>query len=321
MTGQTAYCGAVIWRNKYSLGASGGHADSYDDGHYAQDLATGRWEMLLPPSTMGTPSQRVDVYGEWLPNRPAAQHSGPHQVTVGDDIVLAVSYSIGYQGTGSGQAHRWNGAAGAWERYGNLRAGPVDVHNAIYDAKRNRIVLIQSATTSVVYTITANDKAATWTSIGVAAWPPAGLYQSIGYHEVLDCFVMIDQEKSPNRVWVMDPDRISSGWTEVAVRGSAPTPMTWSGLEYIPPMQVFAAANMSEANALYYLARTGGRFDAWAWHKETFSGSVTPARWEKGPGAPDSPQTRVKWSSYFNALVMVKSPGALTEIFTPSSLR
>lgn len=320
VSGQVDYCGAVIWRNKYSLGVSGGHSGSYDDGHYVQDLATGNWEMLLPPSTLGSPSKAADVYGEWIANRPAAQHSGSHQVTVGDDIVLAVSYSIGYQGTGSGQGHRWNGAAGAWERYGNLRSAAPTVHTAIYDSKRNRIVLFESQATSTVHVIQADSPSAAWSKISIPSFSNAGLYQSVGYHVALDCFVLVDQHDAPNRVWVMNPDQIGTGWTEVKVQGSAATPMAWAGLEYVPPMQAFASANTEEGNALYYLAPTAGRYDVWAWVKEVFTGATPPAVWGASQGALNSPQSRVKWSSLLNALVMVKSPVSRTEVFTPSSL-
>ncbi len=317
-SGQLSYCGAVIWRDKYSLGVSGGHADSYDDGHYAQDLRTGNWEMLLPPSTQGTPSHAADAYGEWLPGRPAAQHSGYHQVTVDDDIVLAYSYSIGYMGSGSGQAHRWNGAAGAWERYGNLRTAAPIVHTAIHDKRRNRIVLFEAQTTSKVHVIAAKNPVASWSSIGMRSFSTAGLYQSVGYHAALDCFVLVDQHTAANRVWVLDPDAIANGWVEVAVHGSAPTPMTWAGLEYVPPLQLFVSANVAEADALYYLAPKAGRFDSWAWYRESFTGPS--AAWESSRGTPNSPQTRVKWSQLLNGLVIAKSPLALTEIFTPSGL-
>lgn len=319
-TGQTAYCGAVIWRNKYSLGVSGGHSASYDDGHYVQDLTTGAWEMLLPPSTEGSPSRAADAYGEWLPNRPAAQHSGAHQVTVGDDIVQAVGYSIGYTGRASGQAHRWNGAAGAWERYGNHRPTASTVHSAFYDHRRRRIVLFESQTTRTVHVIAASNPAATWSSVRIPDFGSAGLYQSIGYHDALDCYVLLDQRLARGRLWIMPADDISRGWIEVAVQGEAAYPMIWAGLEYVPPMQALAAANMEEANTMYYLAPKGERFDSWAWYRETYTGPAPAAAWEMSRGTLDAPQTRVKWSSQLNALVMLKSPGALTEVFVPSAL-
>ena len=314
----TAFCGATIWRDKYSLGVAGGHAGTYDDGHYAQDLASGNWEMLLPPSEQASTRAVADAFGEWTPNRPASQHSYFHHVTVGDDIILGCSYAVGFRATGSGQAHRWNGRAGAWERYGAIAPLAPLPHAVLYDSRRNRIARFALANSPVVRVIAANDRTASWTDIPVSNWAPVEIYGSMGLHVALDCFVMIDQHQSPNRVWVMDPDRISAGWVEVPVQGSAATPMISGGLEYVPPMRAFASANMEEADALYYLAPTGGRLDPWAWYKERFTGSVPAAAWETTQGTLASPQGRVKWSSLLNGLVMVKGPGSLTEVFRPS---
>jgi hypothetical protein len=143
VSGVMAFCGATIWRDKYSLGVLGGHGDSFDDGHYAQDLTTGTWQVLALPSDVAMQSATVDTFGEWgIANRPASQHSYFHLVTVGDDIIQGYGYAIGKLAGGSKQAHRWNGAAGKWERYGQGGTFYSVSEAVFYDAVRNRIVRI-----------------------------------------------------------------------------------------------------------------------------------------------------------------------------------
>jgi hypothetical protein len=314
------FCGATVWRNKYSLGIAGGHGDSHDDGHYAQDLVSGRWEMLLPPSSVASATAVADAFGEWLPGRPASQHSYHHLVSVGDDIVQGYGYAIANAAGGSPQAHRWNGIAGAWERYGNggtLRPVPYTV---IHDAGRRRLYRLPHLAAGVLESIPSNDPGATWTSIQTAAWPAIGIYCAIGYHAALDCLVMIDQKDAPGNAWIMDPANFAAGWRSVPVRGTMPAPVFSPGLEYVPPLQAFASANLAEPDALYFLQPTGAREQAWSWTREAFRGSAPAAAWEVTPGVPVAPQGRVKWSSLLNGLVMIKSALAPTEIFTPARL-
>ena len=322
-----AFCGSTIWRNKISLGVCGGHSAGYDDGHYAQDLATGAWEVLLPCSAQASRGATATAeYGEWTPNRPASAHSFFHLVTAGDDIIYGAHGAIGYQASRSGQAFRWkgslNGGAGAWERYGdNGHMIPPQPHAVLYDPRRNRIMRIPLTMSSNVLTIPANNASATWTVHSLLAWPPTDIYQSIGYHEAQDCYVMVDQHQTTtrNRAWVMDPDNLRAGWIEVPVRGSTPD-LENGGLEYVPPMQAFAAASTYEPATLYYLAPTAGRFGAWSWAREVFTGPVTAAPWESSGGTAATPWSRMRWSSSLGGLVLLKSTGRLTEVFTPSTV-
>ena len=325
--GVWAFCGSTIWRNKISLGAAGGHGDAFDDGHYAQDLGTGNWEVLLPCSAEANGRAIADTYGEWTPGaqRPASQHTFFHLITVGDDLMLPISGAIGFAASRSGQGHRWkgslNGGAGAWERYGNNHLFTPEPRYCHYDASRNRIVRIPLSFNSTISTIPANDSTASWTDHGVRAWPYSDIYQSIGYHEQLDCYVMVDQHQvtTRNRAWVLNPDDLATGWVEVAVQGSTPDLLS-CGLEYVPPMRAFASASTYEPTRLYYLQPTGGRFGAWAWSTELFTGSVTAAPWEATSGSALNPQSRMRWSSSLRGLVLLKAPYAPTEIFTPSQV-
>ena len=138
--GILAYCGATIWRDRYSLGIGGGHGDSYDDGHYVQNLGNGSWELLLGPSPVASATTRVDAFGEWLLDRPASQHSYNHLITVGDDIVQGYGYAIGNEARASTQAHRWAASSMSWHRYGtggNQRPVP---HTVVHDPVRKLIV-------------------------------------------------------------------------------------------------------------------------------------------------------------------------------------
>jgi hypothetical protein len=314
VSGILAFCGATIWRDKYSLGIAGGHGDSFDDGHYAQDLKTGNWEILLPPSSMGMPSRLPDSYGEWLPERPAAQHSYGHLLTVGDDIVQGYGYAVGNLASAYRQAHRWHGASAAWQRYGRGGSGYNLPYSVLFDSRRNRIVRFALTAGTSVDVIDAGDPNAAWETIPVTSWPDQfGIYGNIGYHVDLDCFVLSSQHDYPNRVWVMTAADIRSGWVEVPVRGSAATPMTSGGLEYMPPQRSFASADQFAPDVLYYLTPTGSPTDAWTWTSEAFSGSTTPAAWELV-----GIQGKLKWSTWLNGLVAIKSANALTEVFTPS---
>lgn len=325
--GQWAFCGATIWRNKISLGVSGGHGDAFDDGHYAQDLSTGAWEVLQSCSAEANGRAVADTYGEWTPgvHRPASQHTFFHLVTVGDDLMLPVMGAIGYQASRSGQAHRWNGSlnggAGAWERYGNNHIFTPEPRYCHYDESRNRIVRIPLAFNSTFSTIPANDKSASWTDHITSAWPYTDIYQSIGYHEQLDCYVMVDQHQvtTRNHAWVLNPSNLAAGWVEVAVRGSTPDLLS-CGLEYVPPMRALASASTYEPSRLYYLQPTGGRFDAWEWSTELFTGPTAAAPWEATPGTAMNPQSRMRWSSTLRGLVLLKAPHAPTEVFTPSQV-
>jgi hypothetical protein len=317
--GILAFCGATIWRDKYSLGIAGGHGDSYDDGHYVQDLRTGEWEARLLPSEIGKESALVDgVSGEWVQStdrRPASQHSYFHLVTVGDNIIQGYGFAIGRVAGGSKQAHRWNGVLGAWERYGNGGASYPQSRCVLYDSSRNRIVRFVAEANHPVEAIVANDAAATWSSTNIASEmvsSSGGL--SIGYHVALDSFVGYDQGSAPNRIWVMDAANIAGGWIEVSVAGAIPV-FGAGGLEYIPPLGAFASANVAEADTLYYLKPTAGRLGQWQWTKEIFSGSQAPAQWDVC-----GPYGRVKWSSLLMGLVMIKSPMAITEVFTPAAI-
>jgi hypothetical protein len=316
VSGYLAFCGATLWRGKYSLGIAGGHGDSFDDGHYAQDLLTGSWETLLLPSASAgnTP---CDVNGEWIANRPASQHSYFHLVTVGDDIVQGYGYAIGPTASGSKQAHRWNGAAGAWERYGTGGTSYPLPHAVHYDAARNRIVRfpLTSSAGTLDY-IAANDATASWTTVPLSGWPSAfDIYGNIGFHPKLDCFVMSSQHDLPNRAWVLDAGNYGAGWSEVVVTGTAPTPMVSGGLEYVPTMQAFASANQEVADVLYFLAPMGTKSDGWRWTSQSFVGSTTPASWEQV-----GIQGKVKWSTQLGGLVLIKGVSALTEVFTPSAV-
>lgn len=325
VSGVLAFCGATIWRDKYSVGIAGGHGDSFDDGHYAQNLSTGLWETLALPSEVAAHATSVDAFGEWVggtPGRPASQHSYCHLVTVGDNIVQGYGYAIGSLAQGSKQAHRWNGRFGAWERYGTFSGTAYSVSHAVFhDGNRNLVVRIPILAGTVASTIPANDPTAAWTPIPIGSWPASDIYASIGFHPDLDCYVLVDQHEpsTPNRVWVMDAGNIAGGWVEVTLIGSAPTPMISGGLAYVPPMRAFASVNYLEADKLYYLTPTGAtRLGSWTWTSETFKGATTPAAWIGG-GVPNAPQGRVQWSSLLNALVMVKDSGQPTELFTPST--
>ena len=318
--GILAFCGATIWRDKYSLGAAGGHGDSFDDGHYAQDLKTGQWEVLLMPSTVGSRSAVPDVYGEWIPNRPASQHSYFHLATVGDDIIEGYGGAVGSPAGASRQAHRWNGATGAWGRYGNGGSESGIPRTVLHDAKRKRIVRFARTQGTPVDVIPDNDPAATWTIVSPAKSAPLDIYSSIGLHVGLDCFVWVDLREAPKRAWVMDPDQIAAGWVEVAVQGAAFPGMPCGGMEYVPPMDALASASILEPNVLYYFTPTGGRFDAWLWSRETFTSSSAITPWELRPGVLADPQGRLKWSTVLNGLVTIKSPFAQTEVFTPSAI-
>jgi hypothetical protein len=318
VSGFMAFCGATIWRDKYDLPIMGGHNDSYDDGHYAQDLATGAWETRLPPSTTGAAGVNVDAYGEWLPNRPASQHSYFHNITVEDDIIQGYGYAIGWSGSASSrQAHRWNGSLGAWERYGTLSGTPHSVPDFVaYDPVRKRIVRIPLVgNNNIVEWIPSNDPTASWSAVSLTNQVIADIYASIGYHAALDAYVLVSpHDYTPtNRVFVMDAGNLSAGWTEVTATGVAlPYPMVSGGLEYIPPMKALVSADQEDGSTLYFLTPTGARTDPWAWTKKAFTGSTTPAAWDQV-----GVQGRVKWSSYLQGLVMIKTASALTEVFTP----
>lgn len=315
-----AYCGATIWRDKYSLGIAGGHGDSHDDGHYAQNLSTGAWEMLLPPSAVASAKAVVDSHGEWMPDRPASQHSYNHLVTVGDDILQGVGYAIGNAAGGAAQAHRWNGQKNAWERYGGSGAVRPVPYAVLHDKLRARVLRIPLEMWRSVETIPDSDPAASWVTIGIPWGPPIGIGASIGYHPDVDCLLLVDQQGAPGNAWIMDPDRIEAGWHPVAVRGATVPRFANGGLEYVPPMKAFVSANVAEANVLYYLAPTGTRLDPWVWTKEVFSGSFDAARWEVNPGVPNAPWNRLRWSSLLNGIVILKSALNPTEIFTPRAV-
>lgn len=327
--GLIAYCGATVWQDRYSLGIAGGHGDSYDDGHYAQDLATGRWEMLLPPSTVAGPRAKPDAFGEWIGGRPASQHSYQHLVTVDDTIVQGYGYAIGAGAATSQQAHRWT-AAGGWQRYGsggNLRTVP---HVVLYDAGRDRLWRFALEAGRSVDIIAAHDPEAAWATVAMPWWPSIGIYASVGYHAGLDCFALVDPVGNPGQVWVLDAGSPASGWQRVAVDGTIPGTAANCGLEYVPPRQALAAANLAEPDALYLLAPTGGAFAAWRWTRESLRGpaargqhdpALVPARWDVNPGVPIAPFGRVRWSSRLNALVMVKSALEPTEVVSLGSAR
>ncbi len=336
--GQLYYNGAVIWRDKYSLGISGGHSGSMDDAHYAFNLLTNQWETLAPTTPYASTYATVNSYGEWTANpvigRPAAQHSYSHLVTVGNDIIQAHGYAIGYQAAGSKQAHRWNNALGAWERYGSLSGSlPNILGSALYEPTRNRIVRFPgSANSGVIDTIPADlatgDATTPWTTVNITTsggtfekWPTADIYKAIGYHQTLDCYVMVSpHDYSPtNSVYIMNAANLSAGWTAAPVSGiTPPASMYASGLEYVPPMNTFVAVDQQQADRLYYLTPTGTCTDPWVWSSETFTGSGTPAQWDSGTYA--GPYTRARWSNLLNGLVILKNTQSLMEVFTPSAL-
>lgn len=319
--GVLAFCGATIWRDKYSLAVGGGHGDSYDNGHYVQDLSTGAWQALLGPSVTAGKDTIPDAFGEWA-GRPASQHTYFHLVTVGDDIVLGLGGAVGRLASVYPQAHRWVGSKGAWERYGDSSKIFGVTHFVLYDAKRNRIYRVPSVQDKPVGVIAANDPTAIWQEIVPSAHPFSQIYQSVGFHVALDCFVMVDQNEIAlrQRAWVMDPDNIAKGWVEVPVTGIIAPPMGNGGLEYVPPMKAFATANTVEGDALYYLTPTGGRLDAWKWTKEIFTGPVPPSPWNFTRAALLNPMSRIRWSELLKALVILKGPGYLTEVWTPRAL-
>jgi len=317
--GILAFCGATIWRDRYSLGIAGGHGDSHDDGHYAQNLATGQWELLLGPSAIASASAVADAFGEWLPNRPASQHSYNHLVTIDDDIVQGVGYAIANAAGGSPQAHRWVGSVGAWQRYGtggNFRPVP---HTVLHDPVRDRLVRFAHENGRTVDVIPDADAGASWQTIATPWWPAISIQASIGYHADLDCFVMIDETTAVDQAWVMDAGTLERGWRRVSVSGTAPAGAPNTGLEYVPPIKSFAAAALSEPSTLYYLAPTGGQMDPWVWTRERFLGGALAARWEVNPGVPIAPYGRVKWSTLLSGLVIVKSALVPTEVFMPAA--
>lgn len=323
ISGTIAFCGATIWRNKYSLGALGGHGDSFDDGHYVFDLASQAWETLLPPSTAGGAGIPADSFGEWgITGRPASQHSFYHLLTVNDDIVECWSGAAGYLASSSRQAHRWKGSTGAWERFG--LGGSVASNGiskvAFHDPVRNRIVRFTIAQGGPVDTLSpATDANATWSTTFPANPPPFDIYCQIGYHQGLDCFVLIDQQQAPlrNRMWVMDPDAIATGWVEVSVSGVFPyAGAADGGLEYVPPMRALAFAATLEPSNLYFLAPTGGRTAPWVWTRQTFTG--TTAEWVTVQGNYNDPYNRLRWSSLLNGLVTIKNSASPMEIFYPT---
>ena len=318
-SGYMAFSGGTIWRDKFSFGASGGHGDSFDDGHYALDLATGNWETLLFPSTVGQTGLNIDMYGEWIANRPASQHSNAQLITVGDDIILGYTTFAGYLANCSRQAHRWNGALGTWERYGTLSGrGDTAIYFVHYDLGRNRIWRLPGHVENpYIEWIPAGDPTASWTQ--EVAYLPAAfeIYcNGIGYHPLLDCFVAVSQHDYPNRAWVLDAGNLAGGWVEVTVTGvTLPTPMTSGGMEYIPPKGAFASANWVENNVFYYLTPSGTKFQSWAWSKETFTGSTTAGAWMSD----GTPMHKFRWSSLLNGLVCIKDCNVLPEVFTPSA--
>ena len=243
---------------------------------------------------------------------------------VGDDIVQAHGYSIGFNAAGSRQAHVWSGKAGVWSRYGTLSGSvPISVANCFHDPLRKRIVRFPGPQSSnVIDMIAANDALAAWSTLTLpnSALAPADIYSSIGYHPALDCYVLISpHDFSPRtRVYVVDAGKLASGWTQVRADGAEIANCTWPGLEYVPPIGCFAIVDQLKPDTLYYLSPSGGPTDAWVWTQETFASAFKPARWDNGTFA--GPQSRLRWSSALHALVAVKSPVSPTELFVPAKL-
>ena len=325
--GVMSYCGATIWRNKYAVPISGGHGDSYDDGAYAQDLTTGAWETLLGPTTFGSSAAVSDANGEWTggtSGRPASQHTLQHLITVGDDMIQGSTAFAGTAANGSKQAHRWNYSSGLWERYGDNGGGisPNDGCFVHYDAARSRIVRINfTQVYGKLDTIPSNNAAATWTSITSQESSRIGTsaYSSMGYHEALDCYVMIDpQGLTPrNTVYVMDPDDLVTGWLSVSVSGEVPSSKFAPGLEYCPPKQCMVSVDTTVNNKLFYITPTGAMTDPWVWSSETFTGSVA-ALDGNGGGDYNGVYSRFRCSTLLGGFVMLKQSHALTELYVPT---
>lgn len=329
--GVMAFCGAVVWRDKYTLPVSGGHTDSYDDGAYAFDLATGRWQTLLLPSAsagahLEDPTNAgVNAYGEFEPYRPASQHSYMGAVVVGNDIIQTQNSAVGHNGQMRLQAHRFLASTMEWERYAtgeqsSLFYGPP---HAWHDAARGRIWKIALTVNSDVMYCADNNVSGSWTSVPVTGWPSGfSYYGVIGFHPTLDCFVLFNQHEVAlrDRLWVLDAGNLAAGWVEVGVSGYLGPLVHNGGSEYVPPLGALATASMTEPARLYYLTPAGGQTDPWKWsHEDFFYGDSTPHAWEDSPGVPGSPWGRLKWSSYYGGLVALKSIDQPLELFRPSA--
>ena len=326
-TGAMSYCGATIWRGKFAIPIMGGHGDCYDDGGYALDLSTGVWETLIGPTTFGSSAAVSDANGEWTGGtfgRPASQHTLQHLITVGDDMIQGNTAFGGTAANGSKQAHRWNYSSGLWERYGDTGGGisPNDGCFVHYDAARNRIVRINfTQVYGKLDTIPADDAGAAWTSITSQASSRIGTsaYSSMGYHEALDCYVMIDpQGLTPrNTVYVMDPDDLVVGWLPVSVSGDVPTSKFSPGLEYCPIKQCMTSVDSSVNNKLFYITPTGSMTDPWVWTSEEFTG--TAVAWDgNGGGDYNGVYSRFLWYAPLAGFVMLKKSAALVELYVPT---
>jgi len=328
-TGALAYCGATIWNGKYALPLLGGHGDSYDDGGYAQDLVTGEWETLVAPSTYGTSAMPADAFGEYvggIAGRPGSQHTYAHLVTVGNDMIQVSGSAISFAATGSRQAHRWSSSAGAWQRYGT-NTGSISPNGGAfthYDAARNRLVRVSLyGTSGAIDTIPADNPGADWAArpISVAGRARHDIGCAMGYHEALDCYVLISPgEFTPrNRVYVMDPDNFTAGWVAVSVSGDMPPVLSSPGLEYCPPMRAMVTVDHTANNKLFYVKPTAGRTDPWVWSSEVFTGATTAEAWDTG-SAFNGVYRRFVWSDLVRGFVVCKRAVARTEVFVPSEV-
>ncbi len=326
--GALAYCGATIWRDKYALPVLGGHGNSHDDGGYALDLVTGLWETIVAPTGLGTSTAAADALGEYAggANRPASQHTYAHLVTVGNDMVQVNGTAVGFAATGSKQAHRWNHARGAWERYGTNTGGISPNGGAFthYDPVRNRLVRISLyGSSGAIDTIPANSAAADWSAqpISVAGRASHNIACAMGYHTGLDCYVLISPgEFTPsNRVFVMDPDNLRTGWVAVAVNGDMPPALSSPGLEYCPPMRAMVTVDHTASDKLFYVKPTGGRTDPWIWSSEIFTGSSPSQSWANGLEF-SGVYRRFVWSDLLRGFVMCKAAASHVEVYVPSEV-
>ena len=247
-------------------------------------------------------------------------------MTVGDDIIQGNGSYIATAANGSRQAHRWNYSTGLWQRYGTLTGRISNLGSFVhYDAGRNRVVRISlQGVYGYVDTIPADNAAADWTEVTIASGgrvDAADIGCSMGYHEALDCYVLISPgEFTPrNRVYVMDPDTMSStGWVSVSVSGDVPAAKGNTGLEYCPPKQCMVTVDATVNDKLYYITPTGAATDPWVWSSETFTGAAIEA-WEgNGGGNYNGVYRRFVWSSALGGFVMLKKSNALTELYVPT---